>query len=670
MARLHRIQADFSGGEISSRLQSRTDVVAYDRSALSLTNCYPYAHGGVRRRPGTVFVDELKNSAQEAKLIPFVYSRTASYVLVLNGGKIQFLKDFAFIESSPGVRYELTIPYTAAQLPEVRFAQSGATLYLAHPSYRPKRLTRISDTNWQLTDIDFTYRAVTDVYFESDYINFTILKDPNSTDAFAVGDKFEIDTDGSGGISIGPTFTGTGTPGEMADVLIHDNQDSGSGFIWRIECARVFDDRSEWTVTRDPGGPDELSPQVMWSDEAGWPMSVCFFEQRLFFAGTTQDPQNIWGSKINSFFNFTAGARADDGIRAVVASNSYDEIVHLEAARQLLPLTHASEMAMIGGPEGIAPAAILVTSQTQHGSCDIKPVRVGEEVLFVQRDLKKVRAISYSFNENVNIAPDVTIFAEHITGTGLRDMAFAPTPDWTVWATRIDGNLVSLQRRTELDVTAWAKHTTNGTFENLTVIPEGSGDSTYFVTKRTIDGSTKRFIEYFDYDNEIYTDCSLTVTSGSPTDTFAGFDHLEGETVSVVADGLVHADVVVTSGSITLTDDYSKVKVGLSYETEIQMLHPEFTLRDGTAQGRPLSINKVVLRFQDTIGAQVEGYDVPFRNENDPLDEPLTPFSGDKTVSLAGKGWQYPQSLTIKQVLPMPFELLGVITRFSVNDGA
>lgn len=659
MAKLNRIQTDFTWGEVSPRLLGRIDLAAYNKATNKMINAYPLIHGGVTRRPGTVFTGEVYNSAQKAKLIPFIYSTTQSYVLVFNGGKIEFITDGGFIQHVVS-NYRIDSPYTEADLADLKYAQAGNIIFLVHPNHKPKQLERVSDTSWILSDIPFTYRAVSEVFFENFALDFKIIQGSVEfvkKTATTPGDTFTIVTDGTDQIfSLSYAGTGNGS-------LLQARTSAGvPAETWTVECTYVDSQRAEFTVTGSVSG----SATALWKT-GDYPSAVAFHEQRLFLAGTPLNPQHAWASKSGNYAELTIGYNDNDALAFQVNANSFDQIIHLVSARQMLPLTYSGEMSLIGGIAGITPTSIKVQPQTYHGTNNVRPIRIGSEVVVCQRDGRKLRAISYSVTDDANVAPDITMFAEHITGSGISDMTFAQDPDFVAWIVRQDGVLLSLTHSRQHETTGWARHTTEGLFEAITSIPSDVSDDVYMCVQRTIGGVTKRFIEHFDYLWDIYSDCSKLLTAVTAQTVWTGLGHLEGKTVDVVADGALHPQCVVTSGQITLQYAASVVVVGLHYDTTIELLHPELGTDAGnSSQGRKISMHEIILRLKDTVNCKVNGYEVPFRKMNDPLDALLPPFTGDK--SIPASGWHSPNNIKIEQVTPMPFTLLAVIMKATVNE--
>lgn len=244
-------------------------------------------------------------------------------------------------------------------------------------------------------------------------------------------------------------------------------------------------------------------------------------------------------------------------------------------------------------------------------------------------------------------------------------MTYAQDPDAIMWVVRGDGELCSLTHMREQEVTAWARHTTQGSFLAVCAIPESEGDTVYTAVQREIDGASLKYIEYLSTD--AYVDSSITMNAETGTDVWTGLDHLEGEEVTIVADGFVHPARTVEGGSLTLARPATTITVGLPYTSRIELLHPEIPMNDGTSQGRQARIPELTIRLQDTIGLNVNGRPQPVLDLPLTLDEPPELFTGEITVK-ANTGWQYPLSTTLTQDLPMPFTVLGVISLVEVND--
>jgi hypothetical protein len=658
MSLYHHIQTAFTGGEVSPRLVGRVDNDQYKRSCKTLTNALPFYHGGVKRRAGTLFVDEVRNSAFATKLIPFVYSRTQSYVCVFNNGYVQFIKNGEFVEVSAGVRYELAHPYLTDELNEVRFAQFGNNVYLTHPFHPPQKLSRLSDVNWTLAPVPFIHKALTGYTYENSFITFNIIPIvPNYT----AGDYFTMVTPAGGGVSTN-TFHSVTTPLPTGLVVAAGKPDCPAE-TWTVTCVYADSLKQEWSVVGSVSGS-----QVHTFTTNNYPAAVAFYQQRMFLAGTPFQPQTVWGSAIGDYVNLTIGPNDVDGVQFTAANSSNDLILHLAGSpNNLLIQSYANEFIMESSNGVYTSKTAIIKPQTRFGCNLVAPIRVGPDVVFVQRDGIRVRAIGYDISISSNKAKDLTIVSEHITESGIIDSTFQQDPDYVVWFVRKDGVMCSMTYLDEQEVIAWAKHTTDGLFKALTCIPENNSDRTYVVVERVIDGEVKKYIESIDYILESQTDSTVFGYSETAKTTWNGLGHLEGKLVTIVADGSNASPKLVTGGSVTLDLPAKEVAFGLPFTTTVELLHPNpDNVRDGTARGRSIGISELTLVLDKTIGCRVNGEDVPFFNVGDTMDTAPVPFTGDKKLNLVGNS--VPNNIKIEQVLPMPFTLLAVVMKIDVAE--
>ncbi|HQT96780.1 MAG TPA: hypothetical protein PK416_02735, partial [Thermodesulfobacteriota bacterium] len=163
-----------------------------------------------------------------------------------------------------------------------------------------------------------------------------------------------------------------------------------------------------------------------WSATHGYPSALCFYEQRLAYGGTARQPSTIWGSASGDYENFAAGTNAGDSFEHALTGLGVNAVRWLIPSKTLIGGTAASEFTIRGdGDAALTPTNPRPLPETSHGSAAIMPVRIGSFVLFVQGQKRKVREISYDFQKDSFIAPDLTRFAEHITeGGGIVDMAY------------------------------------------------------------------------------------------------------------------------------------------------------------------------------------------------------------------------------------------------------
>ena len=160
----------------------------------------------------------------------------------------------------------------------------------------------------------------------------------------------------------------------------------------------------------------------------------------------------------------------------------------------------------------------------------------------------------------------------------------------------------------EQQVGAWHQHDTfQGTFESCAVVAEGNEDVLYVVVRRNLGGTLKRYVErmaprqFAAQADAFFVDSGLTY-SGTPVTTLSGLSHLNGQIVSILADGAVHPQRQVEGGSITLDEPASVVHVGLPISADVQTLPAAAGVDSGYAQGRAKNVNKIWMRVYRSEG--------------------------------------------------------------------
>ena len=423
-----------------------------------------------------------------------------------------------------------------------------------------------------------------------------------------------------------------------------------------------------------------------WSSVRGYPSQVAFFRERLVFA----TKQTIDMSVAADFENFsdrnTSGEVSPDMAIAIdVSSDTVNTIEWLAPSDGLLIGTAGGEFVAgeVTTDSPLGPGNVKITQQSLFGSRSVIPSQIGDLVLFVQRSGKKIRELQYEFNSNGYKSNDVTVLAEHITDGGIVDIAYQQEPHSILWAARADGVLLGFTYNREQDVLGWHKHLLggNGIVECVEHIPNPNGtqDDIWLVVRRTINGQTKRYIEYLETDftqdtalsDAFFVDSGLSY-SGAATTTLSGLNHLEGETVQVLVNGATHPDRIVTSGAITLQVAATKASAGLAYDSTLQTMRIEAGARDGTAQGKTKRINKMVIRFLATVGA-VAGPDennldrIQFRTGSDSMDQSVPLFTGDKLMEWPS-GYDFDGYVVIKQNQPLPMTIVAIMAQLHTQD--
>ena len=217
--------------------------------------------------------------------------------------------------------------------------------------------------------------------------------------------------------------------------------------------------------------------------------------------------------------------------------------------------------------------------------------------------------------------------------------------------------------------------------ESVAVIPTDDSEyQVWVIVKRTVNGSTRRYVEYlniFDFDETDNTsfnflDSALSY-SGTAATTFTGLDHLEGQTVAILADGATHPDKPVSSGSVVLDRSATNVKMGLAYHSILKTMRIDAGSQDGTSQGKTKRTYEITARLYQSVGVEI-GPDlsnmerIPFRTSANPMDEGIPVFTGDKEVEFRGN-YDTDGYILVRQTQPLPFTILSLYPRLQTNDG-
>lgn len=407
-----------------------------------------------------------------------------------------------------------------------------------------------------------------------------------------------------------------------------------------------------------------------WGGVYGYPRCGTIYESRHWLAGSPGFPVSLWGSVTGEFYDFTVGTLDDEAIFWNLGNGENNPILHLVSLSGLLALTSGSEWSIRGGQEkAITPTNVKAKDQSNYGSSDVEPCRVGQEVYFPQRARRKIRAISPNqYNDEQYVAPDMSVMSEHVTETGVVAMAYQAEPDAMLFAVRADGQMATLTADRDQGVWAWARQRTEGNFESVCVVPTDDGNRVFVVAARTINGATTRYIEMSE--DGLHTDAAITGSSTPGATVWGGFGHLIGRTVAVKGDGVYLGEFLVNdSGQITTPRTVFELEGGLPYTTTVKTLTPEFMGPSGSAQGHNLSIHDVKVRLLRTTGCAINLGVVAFKQFGlGILDTPPPVFTGDKKAGNLGWGDGTAQTL-IQQTLPYDFHLLSVITRLTANEG-
>ncbi len=744
MARVAPLYPTFARGEISPLMFGRSDIEAYASCLDKCRNCWVRPYGVVSRLAGTEYINKAKG---KARLLKFVFSANDSYIIECGAGYFRFFRDGSYVVNKQGEPYEIGNPFNAAQLSTIQYVQLDDVLkivYLDDETHKnkPLELIRKASNSWELREIEF---------------KCTPFLDENTTDTTLKASAVEGDITVTASADV---FTAkhVGSIWKLgAKTTVGEEQDYGRFKITGFTNARTVSAKVLWKLSAAEA--TKVWSEGAWSEKVGYPSCVAVFEGRLYYARTTTNPRNVYGSRPYAYEDFRPAVNneADGAINIELAASAAGDgsaIQWVIGSNNLLVGTYGCEFIVRGGDSGITPTSVSANAKTNWGSEPIQPPALGSLVYFVQRTGKKVRQFSYDYTLDTYKAVDVSLFSEHLLGSPIKAVAYQKAPDSVIYCLRRDGKVAMLTVETEQQVQAWALADFDGEVESVETIPSMNGeyDEVYFIVKRLINGAYVRHIErvqnpitpenqsecwyvrdglhYSAFEEtegnrleiannpdgktvtltasaDIFSEAKImrrvrivddlfnvvseyaitavqnakTATAkpekdstaaeaiggrwGVSVQTLAGFEHLEGMEVQILADGAVQTKRTVADGKITMERDAFYVVCGLPYRSYMTTMPLDAGAQNGTAVGKRKRINELALRVWRTSGCRVGGtldnlQTVRYRDQTVPMGLPQPLFTGIVPNIKYNQGWTWDANVTVEQQEPLPMNVLAI----------
>jgi hypothetical protein len=176
-----------------------------------------------------------------------------------------------------------------------------------------------------------------------------------------------------------------------------------------------------------------------------------------------------------------------------------------------------------------------------------------------------------------------------------------------------------------------------------------------------------------------------TWTISTPITTVTGIEHLEGKTVSILADGSVSPSQVVRNGSVTLPTAASMISIGLGFKAQLQSLYTDIQ-GTGTVQGKRKNIPAVTVRVHKSRGFKVGVNEVDSSTQSafsspswtgliEIKDRGATAFAGEAIPMYTGDkilrvnpGWAKPGQIAVQQDFPLPLTVVALIGEHIIGD--
>lgn len=443
-----------------------------------------------------------------------------------------------------------------------------------------------------------------------------------------------------------------------------------------------------------------------------YPSSVAFHQGRAVFGGHGRYGIKIAASRVQSFGEMTKDGEVtnDYPFEFTLAQQDQNFVSWLVPGRNLTAGTFNEEIVLAQGYDtslGLGPAnPPNVISETSQGASRRMPIKMEGGIIYIDKTQTRLLELAFNRDEDRYRTNNLAEWSEHLLRYGYTERSSYVVPKFkqivyqksekTIWAVDSNGLLYSLLHDRSQNLNAWARHYLGGELDGETpkvisacVVPAKNGDydQLYITVKRTIDSSSVIYLERLtkrwdlgdtgntstDIDDKpVYLD-SAKMVQGSDQTTFSGFDHLEGETVQVVADGNYVGTKTVSSGDIVLDSAADEVIAGLSYAAELTPVTPQA----GSAFGVPLaSIRRIAECFIEFVrttyakygpDGKTTRYEISFRDASQVANENTNLFTGVKAVALDGNN-DREASVTVESDLPVPMEVRSITFKGELGE--
>lgn len=589
-------QTAFSAGEVSPEVLARTDINKFYTSLKKCRNMLISPTGGVYNRPGFRFVTETKDSTKHSIVQEFIFSEEQSYILEFGNEYVRFITNgaqlviddsdvdawvsggpydegdyvtynnviyYSLDDNTSTVRpssnathwvaqdiyerptpYVSTATYNTSDIFDLRFESSGDVIWITHPDYQPRTLTRFGATDWRLelyepedgpfmaenTDLSISLNvsAVTgsnvtltaaSALFESTHVGALWLLRHYVAEQKATGNfsgtgttsgikcfttwrvishgtwtgTFSVQKSSNGGTTWTNLRTFTSVNDFNANTSgTEDIETNSEPFLVRLNMSAYTSGTANIDLTTDAfyqegivkvityNSSTSVQAEVLlevgststtiswnegsWSDFRGWPRVVRFYKDRLVFAGTEDEPMNVWMTQTSDYYSFKRHTPLldTDGITVSLPARQVNIINGMVALQRLIVLTSNSEWSIGPGSSGVlTPTSIDQRNENYRGSSGINPIVIGDETIYVQANGKVVRNLGYNLGSDSFKGSQMNILAEHLFRKWtIRDLAYQQDPDSIIWALRSDGKLLACTYLPEQEVIAWSQHDT------------------------------------------------------------------------------------------------------------------------------------------------------------------------------------------------------------------
>jgi hypothetical protein len=265
----------------------------------------------------------------------------------------------------------------------------------------------------------------------------------------------------------------------------------------------------------DEGRTDNFRISAWWT--GNWPYTVAYHESRIFFGGSPEFPQYLWGSKLEDEFDFRTvendGKVLDTtGLAYPIKGKSFDRINWLDSGQVLNIGTQNAEWQMRPNQfqSPITAVNLRILEQTQNGAT-LPPIKVNGILIFPNATGKRLVEYYFDFQQDKHVSRDLSVFADHLLFKDpIVDICYQENPFEVIWMVTESGALYSLTYNRDQGVYAWAKHETEGRYKQCATFRSTTStyghDRVIFHVERDLPSGTKTYLEVADPLLTLYQD--------------------------------------------------------------------------------------------------------------------------------------------------------------------
>jgi len=699
MARVTPIQNAFTAGELSPRMLSRTDLKGYREGAQEMTNFIPLSQGPAASRPGVSLTLRIQN-CENARIISFPVAPDESYALIFTAANLQILSETglpagisivtngrfqqgsvgwtAFLGTDPGTKGIVTFALGsvllngAATNPAAvrqQLTTTAAAVYTIGVATGDRNNARIrvgttaggaeigefNMGSFVVQQFDFTATG-TATWIE--------IACPSGRTADCIINSVEVMAKASAGTNV-VSLASPYSAGQLRNIQ-YEMRPAGKTMYFTHPLVPpyrlVFTSPGTFVfeLVTFTGAP------TAWG-EGNYPAALTFHDGRLWLAGTPLQPSQLWGSKSGVYDDFTIGTAADAALSYTIAKAG--TIRWLRGVKSLLIGADNQEYVISAQGGVITPTDINIEPQSAYGSLAHQPISIGNQVIYIGSDARKLRAMGYRFEESGWVSTDLTFPSEHITKGAIFELAWAQNYNNIIWLADGVGNLIGCTYDRPNNLIGWHRHTfVNCQLRSVAALRLLGVDYLWVALKKIVNGLPEIHICVMipSLDQATYVDDSKRVENlTTPFTVVTGLGHLEGEVVQVIADGAVHPVRTVTGGQITLQQPANTVIVGLAITPKLVTMPIEAGQNPTSTEAAMKRFNKIYVRTLQSMRPIINGVRPPTRFPSTPMNEQDPAI--DEDIQTLNLGWNRREVITIEETLPVDCQVIAVMGEMGVN---